>query len=328
MGNTSIVVCGTKFDIGTRVILWDEPEGLNGYDTSRRVTKIQDRKTGKITNSVVEGKRYGSRVWIGTPSLTKLQNIVTQFFLHHSGMYRAKDTFGVLHNERRLSVHFILGDDGVIYQTLDLMEKAWHGGSNNPMSVGIEIDSRAHASKYPDAYDEAHCKKYGVGPRKKRIDYVQKSWMMGYEYNDKQYEALIWLGVGLKTVFPKMGEMKFPTDQNNRIIKYAISASAAQKHCGLMCHYNNSSSKNDPISLDHYRLMHGIKTNDPLFSSTFLVADTWKDRQEWLQVLGFNVSYSSVIKEFQKYAGLSADGIWGIKTGYMMDLILKERKLR
>jgi hypothetical protein len=336
MTNTSIVVCGKELNIGTRVVLWDEPNGLNGYDTSKYVYKTENRKTGKIETITVKGKRYGSRNLIGDISLDGLQKIVTQFFLHHSGIYNAKSTFNVLHNERRLSVHFILSDDGVIYQTLDLKEKAWHGGSNNPMSVGIEIDSRAHASKYPDAYDEAHCKKYGVLPRKKRIDYVQKTWMTGYEYNDLQYEALICLGIGLKKLFPKMGNMNFPME-NGRIIKHAMSSSAAQKHCGLICHYNNSISKNDPISFDHYRLMWGISSENYCLGSSFVVADTWLDRQEWLYALGINPGpidgdfgekTKRAVKAFQSMAGLTADGDWGDKTEYMMDLILKERKLR
>jgi hypothetical protein len=335
MANTSIVVCGQKFNIGTRVVLWDESNGLNGYDTSQYVTKTQDRRTGQTAKVVVQGVRYSKRTWRKKPNLKQLQAIVSQFFLHHSGLYRAKTTFHVLHNQRRLSVHFILDDNGVIYQTLDLREKAWHGGGNNPMSVGIEIDSRAHASRFPDAYDEAHCKKYGVLPRRKRIDYVQKRWMKGYEYNDKQYEALIKLAIALKKVFPKMGSMQFPTNSKGRVLKHIISK--PKKHAGLICHYNNSKSKNDPIALDHYRLLRGIKYNNPNQGSSFLVAEAWVDRQEWLQALGYNPGpvdglfgkkTKSAVKAFQDDTGLSPDGVWGKKTEYMMDLVTKEKGLR
>ncbi len=44
MENTSIIVCGKKFDIGTRVVLWNEKNGLNGYDTSTIINKEQDNK--------------------------------------------------------------------------------------------------------------------------------------------------------------------------------------------------------------------------------------------------------------------------------------------
>ncbi len=334
MSNTSIVVCGQQFDIGTRVVLWNETNGFNGYDTSKNIVKSHDRKTGKTINLVIEGVRYSKRGFRKTPSLEQLQGIVTQFFLHHSGLYRARDTFNVLHNQRRLSVHFILDDSGVIYQTLDLREKAWHGGKNNPMSVGIEIDSRAHARRFPDAYDQAHCQKYHVMPRRKRLDHVQNYWLLGYEYNDRQYEALIKLAIGLKKIFPKMGNMDFPRI-NGRIIKQNMAS--PKKHCGLICHYNNSTAKNDPVALDHYRLLRGIKLNNPLQGSTFIHLETWTDKQEWLKALGYDPGpidgafgrrTEAAIRTFQRDAGLKADGVWGPQTEYMIDLITKEKGLR
>ena len=85
MANTCIVVCGKKYDIGTRVVLWNEPGGFNAYDTT--TYRTQDRKTGKTI--LIQGKRYGSRLALGgTPSLAKLQKLVYQFALHHSGLYQ------------------------------------------------------------------------------------------------------------------------------------------------------------------------------------------------------------------------------------------------
>jgi len=331
--NNSIIVCGEKYDIGTRVILWNEDNGFNAYDTSKNVIIDTDRKTGKQIKTTIQGVRYSKRSW-KTPNLEQLKEIVTQFFLHHSGLYRSKDTFNVLHNQRRLSVHFILDDDGTLYQTLDLREKGWHGGSNNTMSVGIEIDSRAHAGRFPDAYDEVHCKKYKVIPRRKRIDLVQKGWTEGYEYNDNQYKTLIRLAIALKYIFPKMGDMNFPTN-NKRIIKFSMNN--PQTHCGLICHYNNSTAKNDPISFDHYRLLRGIKEKNPNQGPTWLKLDSWEERQEWLKKLGYSpgpidgeygLKTKNAIKYFQAKVGLAVDGIWGKKTEYMMDLITKENGLR
>lgn len=331
--NTSIVICGKKYDIGTRVILWDEPDGLNGYDISSYITTSQNRKTGKLEKSVVKGKRYSKRTWRENPTLGQLQEIVYQFFLHHSGLYRAKDTFHVLHNQRRLSVHFIL-DDKNLYQTLDLKEKAWHGGKNNPMSVGIEIDSRAHADRFPDAYDEAHCKKYGVEPRTKRIDHVQGIWTHGYEYTNKQYETLIRLGIGLADVFPNMNLRDFPRN-NGRLIKKIISNPT--KHHGYMCHYNSSSSKNDPIAFDHYRFIRGIHKKDPNYPSTFLKINDTEDIQTWLTNLNYDAGpidgdygpkTKMAVKKFQDDHNLIIDGVWGEKTEYTLDLETKARGKR
>lgn len=335
MINTSIVICGQKFDIGTKVVLWDDPLGFNAYDISKNIVYYQDRESGKKIKTIVEGVRYSNRSKIyRNPNFERLKKMIDQFFLHHSGLYRSADTFNVLHNQRRLSVHFILDDDGTIYQTLDLKEKAWHGGINNSQSVGIEIDSRAHAYRFPEAYNAIECKNHMVGPRRKRIDYVQNSWLMGYEYNDSQYRSLILLAIALKKIFPQMGDMKFPTE-NGRIIKSEMKY--PKKHSGLICHYNNSDTKNDPISFDHYRLMRGIDAEDPGFGSTFLVAGSWTDRQEWLITLGydpgpidgvFGPQTEKAIIDFQREAKLTPDGVWGFKTDYMMDLIAKEKGLR
>jgi len=336
MSNTSIVVCGQKFDIGTRVVLWNEPNGLNGYDTSTVTIKTQDRKTGKTVTTTISGKRYSSRNWIGTPDLTKLQKIITQFFLHHSGLYRAQSTFQVLHNDRKLSVHFILDDDGVIYQTLDLREKAWHGGGNNPVSVGIEIDSRAHANRFPDAYDDTHQLRYRVGPRRKRLDKVNGDLLMGYEYNEKQYAALIRLGMGLKKVFPLMsvnGKCDFPRTKTGAVIKSALSKPL--DHKGFICHYNNNSGKNDPICFDHERFVRAVNENNPNQGCTFILTSSWLERQEYLVKLGYNPGpidgifgpkTKKALQEFQTACGLNPSGKWGHEEDYMLDLRIKERK--
>lgn len=261
--NTSIVICGQKFDIGTRVVLWDEKNGLNGYDQSKVVVYEEDRKTGKKIAKTISGKRYGSRT-LKKLDFVGLQNVVTQFFLHHSGLYHSSTTFNVLHNERKLSVHFILDDDGTLYQTLDLVESAWHGGKSNAFSVGIEIDSRALANKQPDAYDEYHQKKHNVLPRNKVKDNIHGNVILGYDYNDNQYNTLIKLGKKLVEVFPKMsknimGEVvaDFPRGADGTIEKKMIKDPA--KHCGFICHYNWSENKVDPISFDHERFLFGVR---------------------------------------------------------------------
>ncbi len=284
--------------------------------------------------------RYGRRGVFKNPKLERVQELVNQFFLHHSGLYRSRDTFNVLHRQRRLSVHLILDDDGTIYQTLDLKDKAWHGGKNNPQSVGIEIDSRAHANRFKTAYDKLHQKKYGVGPREKRIDYVNGKWIKGYQYSDTQYRALISLAIGLQFIFPNMEtssglyKLDFPR-VNGRICTSKLKKPLTHK--GLICHYNTSSSKNDPISFDHYRLLRGIKFKDPEFGSTFLATNTWLDRQEWLKVIGYDPGAidgengrqtKAAVVRFQTDNGLIADGIWGPKTNYMLDLATKERGVR
>jgi len=335
--NTCIVICGKKVDIGTKVILWNDPDGLNAYGRSKNVYYIEDRKTGKKKKEVVSGARFNSRSKISSqPSLNKIRNIVTQFFLHHSGLYRAKDTFNVLHNQRGISCHFILDDDGTIYQTLDMRERAWHAGLNNTIAVGVEIDSRAYAKSLPKAYDKFHQKRFGVMPRNKRLDRVNGDNILGYEYNDAQYNALINLGIGVKDIFPRLWEspnkylIDFPRDQNGDIIKSKLSNPT--KHIGFICHYNSSSSKRDPIAFDHDRFLRGVFEDNPNQKSTFVDLSDWEKRQKALKKLNFDpgvidgifgLNTKKAIIAFQKKYGLVADGVWGYNTQSAIEKALK-----
>jgi len=323
--NTCIVICGEKYDIGTRVVLWYETNGLNAYDTTSYTHWEEDRKTGKTRKRVVSGKRYSRRFKLPRArTLKNLRKIVSQFFLHHDGMYRSADTFRVLHVERGLSCHFLLDDDGTIYQTMDLFDKAWHGGKCNSVSVGVEIASRARAGKYPTAYSAIRQKRYGVGPRKKRFDVINGVKMLGYGYNDKQYKALAKLAGAMVDIFP-MIKPTFPMN-NATVVKKTMAN--LRKHKGFICHFHVSRSKVDPIAFEYTRFIEmvtggptalfdfqGGKSLDPL--------DTWMDRQNALIAMGYNPGNLDgvfgpktklAIKRFQSDSGLVPDGVWGPKT--------------
>lgn len=326
MNNTSIVICGEKFDIGTKVILWDDLKGFNGYDTT--IYTSIDRKTGKTIKT--SGKKYGTRNLLKpNPTVEQLKGIITQFFLHHTGNLKADSTFETL-NERGLSVTFILDDNGDIYQTLDVKEKAWHGGTNNPMSIGIEICSRASASKFPNDYDEYHQEKYGILPRKKRIDKVQGMTILGYEYNDAQYASLIKLMATISKIFPNLTNADFPRSSSGQVIKSLLSNPL--KHIGFICHYNTCKEKWDPVCMDHQRILNGMKTGQDM-GTTFLSFDTFKSRQKALAILGY---YKDVIDgiwgphskqaflDFQKDNGFKEIN-WSPITDYVMDILIKQK---
>lgn len=288
----SIVFCEKKFSINVPVILWNDKNGFNGYNTSKIVTEHENRKTGKITKKVISGKRY-SRRFVTRKDLTKN---ITQLFLHHDGLYRSRDTFNVLHNQRGLSVHFLLDDNGVLFQTLDIKEKAWHGGKNNPISIGIEIANRANAKRFPDAYNAYYKRKFKVSKRNKIVDNVHGNNILGYGYTMAQYISLINLGITLSKIFPALYLADFPR-RDGKIIKSVISNPT--KHEGYICHYNINRSKWDPISFDHERFINGVKNVNPYQGPTYEVT-SWKEIQLSLNNIGYNVG--------------PIDGIFGPKT--------------
>ena len=326
--NTSIVVCGEKFNIGVRVVLWSEPGGLNAYNTA--VVKTQDRKTGKIT--VVKGKRYRSRLALGgTPKLGKLQGIVKQFALHHSGLYRSRDTYDTLQG-RGLSVHFILDDDGTLYQTLDVCERAFHIGGNNSISVGIEIDSRAAAGRFPDAYDEAHQRAHRVGPRRVKIDTIHGQRMKGFEYADAQYATLVKLTRSLLEIFPLI-KPDFPRNATGDIVKTTLAN--PKGHQGIICHYHVTDTKIDPISFDYDRFLAAIgspvEESEP--PAIFNQLSDWRGRQAALEALGydpgpidgiFGPRTEDALMRFQNGFGLVSTGRWDAETEAAMKQALED----
>lgn len=82
------------------------------------------------------------------------------FVSHWDVCLSSKSCFNIL-KKRKLSVHFLIDNDGTIYQTMDCNDIAYHAGNRtvNNNSIGVEI-SNAYYPKYQDLY-----KKRGFGPR-------------------------------------------------------------------------------------------------------------------------------------------------------------------
>jgi hypothetical protein len=140
---TAIVVAGERFDIGAPVVLWSDP---GGYDAYRETAFFA---SAAAASGEAPKKRYrpGRAPWTDPasrenepaagepePTLERLRELVDQFVLHYDVAGTSRRCFEILHDRRRLSVHFLLDLDGTLYQTLDLAETAWHARQANPRS--------------------------------------------------------------------------------------------------------------------------------------------------------------------------------------------------
>ena len=76
----------------------------------------------------------------------------TMFVAHWDVCLSARSCFKVL-KKRNLSVHFLIDNDGTIYQLMDCNDVAWHAGNRkvNNTSIGVEI-SNAYYLKYQSWY--------------------------------------------------------------------------------------------------------------------------------------------------------------------------------
>jgi len=279
-----IVVAGRFFHIGTPVVLWMDPGGYDAYrvqrrfvpydesdyDTSRphldapRTPNRYDTRTNGLTPEALERVRGGG--W----DLPTLQSNVDQFVLHFDACGVSRTCFKVLQDTRDLSVHFMLDEDGTIYQTLDLKERARHATIANSRSVGIEI---ANIGAYPldrarplsEWYKkEANGRtlltipsRFGPAPerttnfagRPARREPVQgevqgREWSQ-YDFTPQQYRALAKLTAALCAVFPRI-TCDYPRDDAGRLITHKLPAAQLRDYHGVLGHYHVQTNKEDP----------------------------------------------------------------------------------
>ncbi|MEO0588021.1 MAG: N-acetylmuramoyl-L-alanine amidase [Planctomycetota bacterium] len=283
-----ILVAGKLIRTGTPVVLWIDSEGYDAYRTNLRFKPYEDaafEDNVENMSSWASPNRYSlrkDRFHADTPDLTpeqieqvkegqweleELQEVVDQFVIHYDVCGTAQFCFDVLHDHRCLSVHFMLDTDGVIYQTLDVQERAWHAGHANDRSVGIEI---AHIGAYPPGHEtldrwypaDADGKVFkdipeergapkteGFVPRPSSQEpitgAIHGTELVQYDYTDEQYEALIKLTAALNAVLPRI-ELEAPRDADGNVRMDALSDDEQSTYSGLIGHYHLTTGKIDP----------------------------------------------------------------------------------
>ena len=178
-----------------------------------------------------------------------------RYFVNHCDVCLSSTSCQSVLDRRGISVHFLIDNDGTIYQTLDMQHAAWHAGSaraNRP-SVGVEI-SNAYYPKYQDWYV-----KNGYGER----PIVEGAWVHGTKldpflgFYPEQIEALkaLWKAIHGATGIP----YETPTKQNgNTETKYVQDVTYGD-FSGFVSHYHVSKSKIDCAGLDIKTLLDETK---------------------------------------------------------------------
>lgn len=270
-----IVIGGQRVPVGCEVVLWTEPKGFNGYGMERVVHEEQDRRTGGTLSRVVSGRRYQRR---GSRN-------VDQIVIHHTGGPMPRTAFQTLHNDRGLSVHFILADNGVAYQCLDVQECAWHAGNNNGRSVGIEVCLFPDAGDEPEYYSPERCARLGCAPHPDiMFQTIQGQMRRCFAMPDVQVAALaqlcagIWHGLArwstavgpfapageraAEIAFPRMSADPEVGDRDpNGYVPWAFVPDADVSWQGLLghMHCDEHRQKWDPAGLDFMALEHDVR---------------------------------------------------------------------
>jgi N-acetylmuramoyl-L-alanine amidase len=200
--------------------------------------------------------------------LAQLREVVDQLVLHYDACGTSRRCFQVLHDERGLSVHFMLDLDGTIYQTLDVKERAWHATTSNDRSVGVEIANiGAYAPGEKDPFDRWYRRDdsgrtfltlpAGAGPvrtpgfvgRPTRaepvVGEIQGRVLRQFDLTPQQYESLARLTATLCIALPRI-RCDYPRDADGRLATAKLPDEALRSYTGVLGHFHIQSNKMDP----------------------------------------------------------------------------------
>jgi N-acetylmuramoyl-L-alanine amidase len=245
---TSIVVAGHAFEVGQPVVLWSDPQGFDAYQTH-----CIDQTGGCCDG---ESKRYGVRKGVEHGTLDELREHVTQLVLHFDGCVNSRSCFKSMHNRPRpsgegcgLSAHFMIDADGTIYQTLDLVERAFHAEEANSDSIGVEICNRGRVDRaeWPKLPPD-----YRTRPTRHVV--INGEDHEAYDFRPEQYRAIVALTRTLLRLFPKIRPVV--PEQNGHPIMDTLPDPLSFD--GILGHWHIERKKWDPGALDWDRILRAL----------------------------------------------------------------------
>ena len=275
-----ILVCGKKIPVDAPVVLWTDFPAYNAYTQTPRFGRADDKSPKG--ERLQRGRRETLRPAAGdTPALTRtlveadetdpfaVARVVDQFVLHYDVCGLSSTCFKVLHDQRGLSVHFLLDIDGTIYQTMDLREQAFHATKSNPRSIGVEIanigaykpfakspldewyarDGGGPYISIPARFGDGGVRTQGFVGRPAREQLVrgeiQGQLLEQYDFTPEQYASLTSLAAALCKEFPRIAP-DAPRDADGHVLDRALDDEAWRGFAGILGHYHVQTNKTDP----------------------------------------------------------------------------------
>jgi N-acetylmuramoyl-L-alanine amidase len=240
MAGSSIIICGQRYDVGQKVVTFQDDHSIDAYTPHRtdKPSEVPPFSPAKGMAGIRD--RWRPRRLIGADrSIERLRQVVRQFVVHHDGCQDSRTCFHVLHNERGLSVHFLIDNDGTIYQTLDLVDCAFQAAGVNEISVGVELANRGDALRFPNDYH---------GKRDKVTCRINGHQFLAYAYTQAQMASMISIGKTLARLFPNLPQ-SYPQNGGDPEPLWA-SLRDAREYTGYLGHYHVTEQKWDPGPFD------------------------------------------------------------------------------
>lgn len=202
-------------------------------------------------------RRYATRPALrrmAKPTLAAAQSVIRKFVLHHDGLRDSSQCWNVLHNERGLSCHFLIDNDGTVHQTLDLALMGFHAAKYNVDSIGVEFCNRGIIDGKNATFYDNH-----PFPHKLSEEYsINGHKMRSWEFTDLQYEAFYELSKVLVRVLPNLA-LEYPRDPQLPSkaawgtlgpVDALGDSYPASSFAGFMGHYHLTTRKWDPGPFD------------------------------------------------------------------------------
>lgn len=172
-----------------------------------------------------------------------------QVFVNHWDVCLSSEDCANVLNKRGISVHFLIDNDGTIYQTLDTQHGAWHAGQRkaNHNSIGVEI-SNAYYPKYQNWYVKND---FGERPVLSNSKVHGKTLAPHLGFYPAQINALkaLW-----KALHQGVG-VPLQTPQHDTVLKAAVAGTFS----GFVCHYHYTKNKIDCAGLDLEGILKEVK---------------------------------------------------------------------
>ena len=177
------------------------------------------------------------------------------FFVTHWDVCLSSFSCAKVLNKRGISIHFMIDNDGTIYQSLDTQHAAWHAGSRkwNNSSIGVEM-TNAYYPKYQKTYVSR-----GHGKR----PLIEDAWVHGTPqppflgFYDVQLEALKAL---YKAIHKGLSvPLETPLNKNGGTLLGVSKQAASGRYKGFISHYHLTKRKIDCAGLDIQKILEDIK---------------------------------------------------------------------
>ncbi len=240
----AILIGGVRYKVGGGVpaSALDAPESL-------AIPRVRPRGYKRLYHR----RQIGARRL--PPTLQATAPHVRQVVLHADITPDSEHARGVL-VRRRLSTHFYIDWDGVLWQGVDPVFEALHAGSANAASIGIDLNllggdlienpglpmySRRHP-EYQRMSRPEYAREISAPMAINRDDHEEPP-VQSYGYTEAQYRTLHELLLVLMHAFPNIGG-SFPTDSRGRIIRHVLADRSL--FAGIIGHWHSSRNKWDP----------------------------------------------------------------------------------